>query len=176
MMNLSAQGRTKEKRTMGNKNSSVLTAGRVFTLNMLARIKILMKQTLSLRGITSIFRRRDHQDREPQHEKGHALMASTSKSKALLIDSGASNHMMAEKDSFSSFETIKSIPIHMGDDSTIISEGQGTVDLENGFFSNVLYVPSLAENILSVYQMTHTRVPKRVSFSPNAVEIMELAS
>ena len=74
------------------------------------------------------FRRRD------QHEKGHALMESTSKSRALLIDSGALNHMMVEKDSFSSLDTGKSIPIHMGDDSTIISEGQGTIDLENGFF------------------------------------------
>ena len=64
----------------------------------------------------------------------------------------------------------------MGDDSTIISEGQGTVDLENGFFSNVLYVPSLASNLLSVYQMTHTGVPKRVSFSPDYVQITELAS
>ena len=35
---------------------------------------------------------------------------------------------------------------------------------------------SLASNLLSVYQMTHTGVPKRVSFSPNDVEIMELAS
>ena len=61
-------------------------------------------------------------------------MERTSKSKALLIDIGASNHMMVEKDSFSFLETGKSIPIHMGDDSTIISEGQGTVDLENGFF------------------------------------------
>ena len=78
------------------------------------------------------FRRRDHQDQEPWHEKGHALMEITSKSKALLIDSGVSNHMMDKKDSFSSLETGKSIPIHMGDDSTIISEGQGTVDLENG--------------------------------------------
>ena len=69
---------------------------------------------------------------------------STSNSNALLIDSRASNHMMSERDSFSSLETSKSIPIHMGDDSTIISEGQGTVDLENGYFSNVLYVPSLA--------------------------------
>ena len=84
--------------------------------------------------------------------------------------------MMAEKDSFSSLETKKSIPIHMGDDSTIISEGQGTVDLENGFFSNVLYVPSLAANILSFYQMTHTGMPKRFSFSPNDVEIIEIAS
>ena len=46
------------------------------------------------------FQRRDHQDREAQHDKGHALMASTSKSKALLIESRDLNHMMAEKDSF----------------------------------------------------------------------------
>ena len=59
-------------------------------------------------------------------------MESTSKSKALLIDSIDLNHMMAEIDSFSSLETDKSIPIHMGDGSTIISEGQGTVDVENG--------------------------------------------
>ena len=39
-----------------------------------------------------------------------------------------------------------------------------------------MYVPSLASNLLSVYQMTHTGVPKRVSFIPNDVEIMELAS
>ena len=64
----------------------------------------------------------------------------------------------------------------MGDDSTIISEGQGTVDIENGYFSNVLYVPSLASNLLSVYQMKHIGVPKRVSFSTNDVEITELAS
>ena len=84
--------------------------------------------------------------------------------------------MMDERDSFSSLETGKSIPIHMGDDSTIISEGQGTVDFENGYFSNVLYVPSLASKLLSVYQMTHMRVPKRVSFILNDVEITELAS
>ena len=90
------------------------------------------------------FWRRDQQDREPQHERGHALMASTSKSMVLLIDFGASTRMMASKDSFSSLNIGKRIPIHMGDDSTIISEGQGTVNLEHGYFSNVLYVPSLA--------------------------------
>ena len=103
-------------------------------------------------------------------------MACTSKSNALLIDSGALNHMMDDKDSFSSLETRKTIPIQMGDDSTIISEGQGTVNLEHGYFSNVLYVPSLASNLLSVYQMTHTGVPNRVSFSPDDVDITELAS
>ena len=103
-------------------------------------------------------------------------MESNSKSKALLIDSGASNNMMAERDSFSYLDTGKSIPIHMGDDSTIISKGQGTVDLEHGYFSNVLYVPCLASNLLSVYQMTHMGVPKRVSFIPDDVEITEIAS
>ena len=43
-------------------------------------------------------------------------------------------------------------------------------------FLNVLYVPSLASNLLSVYQMIHTGVPKRVSFSPDDVQITELAS
>ena len=50
------------------------------------------------------------------------------------------------------------------------------VDLENGYFSNVLYVLSLESNLLCVYQMTHTGVPKRVSFSLNDVEIMKLSS
>ena len=83
---------------------------------------------------------------------------------------------MVERDSFSSLDIRKSIPIHMGDDSTIILEGQGTFDLENAFFSNFLYVPSVASNHLSVYQMKHTGMPKRVSFSPNDVEIIEIES
>ena len=113
------------------------------------------------------FRRKDNQDREYQQERGHALMESTSKSKFLIIDSKALNNMMERRDSFSYLETGKSIPIHMGDDSTIISKGQGTVNLEHGYFSNVLYVPSLASNLMSVYQITHTGVPKRISFSPD---------
>ena len=127
-------------------------------------------------NLSESFQRKENQDREYQHERGHALMESTSKSMALLIYFGALNHMMASKDSFSFIDTSKSIPIHMGYDSTIISKGEGTVNLEHGYFSNVLYVPSLASNLLCVYQMTHTRVPKRVSFSLDDVEITELAS
>ena len=146
-MNLPAQGRTKVKGTMGNKESGVY-CGKGFHPEHAYMKKNIDEATSLLErnhiNLPESFQRRDHQDREPQHEKGHALMASTSKSKALLIEFGALNHMMAEKDSFSSLEIEKSIPIHMGDYSTIISEGQGIVDLENGFFSNVLYVLSLA--------------------------------
>ena len=39
-----------------------------------------------------------------------------------------------------------------------------------------MYVLSLAANLLSVYQMTHIVMPKRVSFNPNDVEITKIAS
>ena len=64
----------------------------------------------------------------------------------------------------------------MGDDSQIILKGKGTVKLEHGSFFDVLYVPSLASNMLSVYQMKHTGVPKRVNFIPNCVNISDIAS
>ena len=84
--------------------------------------------------------------------------------------------MVARKESFSFLESNSRIPIHMGDDSQIISKGKGTVKLEHGSFYDVLYVPSLASNMLSVYQMTHTGFSKRVTSSPNDVEISEIAS
>ena len=40
--------------------------------------------------------------------------------------------------------------------------------------NDVLYVPGLVANLLSVYQMTHTRSPKKFIFSPNEVEISEI--
>ena len=55
MMNLPAQGRTKEKGTKGKEKLGVLNMGMFFNLNMPTSRKILMKQPLSLKGITSIF-------------------------------------------------------------------------------------------------------------------------
>ena len=56
---------------------------------------------------------------------------------------------------------------HLGSISTIQTKGIGRIDLEHGLFSDVLYLPYLAENLLSTYQMTHTREVKRVIFTPN---------
>ena len=103
-------------------------------------------------------------------------MENVSKPRALLIDSGALNHMVERKELFPFLDSDSSIPIHMGDDSQIISKGKGTVKLEHERYFYVLYVPSLASNILSVYQMSHTRVPKRVNFIPNDVDISYIAS
>ena len=48
--------------------------------------------------------------------------------------------------------------------------------LEHGSFNNVFHVPSLASNLLSVYQMTHTSLPKIFTFNRNDVDISEIAS
>jgi hypothetical protein len=42
----------------------------------------------------------------------------------------------------------------MGDDTPIAVAGEGRVELHNGSFENVLHVPNLSINILSVYQIT----------------------
>ena len=68
----------------------------------------------------------------------------------------------------------KGPPIVLGDDSLIDSMGKGRIDLNHGNFNNVLYVPGLASNLFSVYQMNHTGSPNKVIFSPNEVEIIEI--
>ena len=113
-------------------------------------------------------------DEEPQiedTERCHALKATISPSLSYIIDSGASNHMVASKESFSTLSLTKGPNIHTGDDSQIPAEGRGSVRVKHGEFNNVLYVPSLASNLLSVYQMTHTGSPKRVTFDSDSVEI-----
>ena len=114
---------------------------------------------------------KDTGDQNNHPERGHALMASVLKARALLIESGALNHMVSCNYSFTSLDYDSFISIHMGDDSQVSSKGKCTIHIEHGSFKNVIYVPSLASNLLSVYQMTHTSFPKRVVFSPNDVDI-----
>ena len=61
----------------------------------------------------------------------------------------------------------------MGDDSRIPATGSGSVKIQHGELKNVLYVPSLATNLLFVYQMTYTGSPKRVTFESDSIEITE---
>ena len=64
----------------------------------------------------------------------------------------------------------------MGNNSKVKTKGKGSVKLEHGRFKDVLFVPSLASNLLSVYQMTHTGSPKQVIFGPNSVEIIDIST
>ena len=111
--------------------------------------KILEQQNISL---PEGARKNDSGEQTEDHdERCHALKASCSESYAFLTDSGASNHMVASKESFSSLQTIDGSSIHMGDDTQIQAEGKGSIKLKHGMFKDVLYVPSLAINLLSVY-------------------------
>ena len=67
--------------------------------------------------------------------------------------------MVASKQSISSLHPIDDPTIHMGDDIQIRAEGKGSIKFEHGNLNDVLYVPSSAANLLSIYQMTHTGPP-----------------
>ena len=59
----------------------------------------------------------------------------------------------------------------MGDDSEIQAKVIGRIDLEDGYFNNVLFVPNLAANLLFVYQMKQTCTTKILTFNRDDVEI-----
>jgi hypothetical protein len=113
---------------------------------------------------------------------GHALSSfgfsfnttSTSTFDEWLIDSGASYHMDKDRDIFSTLNECNTKKIFVGDDISLSVEGSGIVQVENRHFNDVLCVPSLSCNLLSVYQITHSSEGKTVEFSPHQVVIKDL--
>ena len=104
----------------------------------------------------------------------HALIALHSAPQEWIIDSGASHHMASSKESFSSLHAYSGPPILMGDNSAVAATGQGRVQFEDGSFENVLHIPRLSVNLLSVYQMTHTGSGRKVEFTPDSVSIYDM--
>jgi hypothetical protein len=110
---------------------------------------------------------------------GHALSASgfsfntnstsTSTYDEWLIDSGASYQMANDRAIFSTLNECNTKQIFVGDDRSFSVEGSGTIQVENGHFNDVLCVPSLSCNLLSVYQITHPGEGKIIEFSPHQV-------
>ena len=82
--------------------------------------------------------------------------------------------MVASMESLSSLQLTDGTSIHMGDDSQIWFEGKGSIKLKHGVFKDVLYVPSLVVNLLSVYQMKHTGPTKLVVFGSDSVDILDI--
>ena len=98
-------------------------------------------------------------------KKGSSSLDSKRKWKSLLtniinqgewiIESGATHHMGASKRDFSSMTPSEVPHIFIGDDTKVEVEGKDEVEMENGVFKDVLYIPNLTSNLLLVYKITH---------------------
>ena len=104
------------------------------------------------------------------------MVARTVISASFIIVSRASRNMVSTREDFSSLDDSNGPNILLGENSETESKGKGSIDFDHGSFNNVLYVSGLAANLLLVYQMTHIGSPKKVVFTPNDVEIFDIAN
>jgi hypothetical protein len=102
------------------------------------------------------------------------LIAINSSLDSWIVDSGASHHMVSSKVVYSSLDACKGPPILMGDNSYIKVIDKGRIELTNRSFENVLHVPKLSSNLLSIYQMTNFGIEKKVIFTPNSMDIYDM--
>lgn len=72
------------------------------------------------------------------------------------LDTGCSNHICGDKSTFSDFDETFRNTVKFGDDSTISVMGKGRAAIQtkesSHSISNVLFVPELKTNLLSVGQ------------------------
>ena len=84
-------------------------------------------------------RKVEHREETKEHdERFYAMKANCSTIHAFLIDSGASIHMVASKESFSSLQYSDGPSIQIGNNSQIRAKGKGSIKLEHGKFKDVL--------------------------------------
>jgi hypothetical protein len=60
----------------------------------------------------------------------------------------------------------------MGDDTPVAVVGEGRVKFHNGSFKNVLHVPKLSMNLLSLYQIA--KKGKNVEFTSDLVSVIDM--
>ena len=102
-------------------------------------------------------------------ERCHALVVGYSIFSSFTIDLGSSKHMESMHDYFSSLHPYSVPSILMGDDSEIQAKWIYRIDLEDGYFNNVLFVSDIVVKLRAVYQMTHNGTDKRLTFTQNDV-------
>jgi hypothetical protein len=112
------------------------------------------------------------EDLAPKKGNHHALVEINSSYDSWIIDYGASHHMAAKEEVFSSLSPCSRPPILMVDDTLVAVAGEGRVELHNRSFENVLHVPNLSMNLLSVYQITQKG--KKVEFTSYSVLVIDM--
>ena len=106
-----------------------------------------------------------------------AFTTTTDDKESWYIDSGASQHLTYRREWFETYETIAPRKVYMGDDHPHEAIGKGTIRVNlyvnggkiRGVFTDVLHVPNIANNLLSVSKMTSTGL--RVEFGDNTCTI-----
>jgi hypothetical protein len=104
----------------------------------------------------------------------HALIAINSSVDAWIVDSGTSHHIATSKEVYSSLDACKGPPILMGESSSIKVTDKGRIELTNGSFDNVLHVPKLSVNLLSVYHMMNFDTGNKFIFTQNFMDIYDV--
>jgi hypothetical protein len=102
------------------------------------------------------------------------LISINSSLDAWIVDLGASNHMASSKEVYYSLDACKFPPILMGDNSSVKVTGEGRIELTNKSFKNVLHIPKLFVNLLSMYQMTNFGTRNKFILTPNSMEIYDM--
>ena len=62
----------------------------------------------------------------------------------------------------------------MGNNSAVEATGQGRVQFEDESFENVLHIPRLSVNLISMYQMTHIGMGRKVEFTLDSLRIYDM--
>ena len=62
----------------------------------------------------------------------------------------------------------------MVDNSFVEVTNKGRIELTNVSCENVMHIPKLPINLLSMYQMTNSNIGKKVIFTPNSMDIYNM--
>ena len=82
--------------------------------------------------------------------------------------------MVSSQSMFSLFDTFHTSPIFMVNHTYLNLIWKGTIDNGEGYFKDVLCVPHIRHNLLSIYQLTHGDKGRTMEFTPNLVFIRDL--
>ncbi|XP_019450682.1 PREDICTED: uncharacterized protein LOC109352952 [Lupinus angustifolius] len=109
------------------------------------------------KGYDEVYVAQEDSDQEPLN-----LMVTTSggdlQTESCYLDSRCSNHMTKQKEWLTNFDSSKKNKVKLTDDSSLEVEGMGNVIImrQNGskaMITNVLYVPNMKYNFLSISQL-----------------------
>jgi hypothetical protein len=119
--------------------------------NIYLMTQILQQNNLGYRIPKGAKKKNPEYQNPKKGNSSHALIAINSSLDAWIIDSRALHHMVSKKSVYSSLDACKFPPILMGDNSPVEITDKGRIEFTNKSFKNVLHIPKLSFNLLSMY-------------------------